>query len=255
MKRWVTLPLARERLRVEVELPDGQVAFEEVVPAINTLVQALVDAKRRHTADLGRPLTCASGCFACCTQIVPVNELELRWLRRVVAELEPDHRAHVEQRFEEIRESLDAFGLTARLDQPDPSAASNLALNRDYFVMGEGCPFLAADRSCSIYEHRPAICREYSVSSLPSHCSDPFRKPVSVVVSPVQVTQVVALLLERWLGRRGRVVPLSLGFDWLDDEDEPALVDAEAFFALVEAVVVQALEAAERKLLVDGEQA
>ena len=238
-----------------MDLPEGQVPFEEVVPAINTLVQALVDAKRRHTAQIGRPLTCGAACSACCSQIVPVNELELRWLRRVVASLDPEHRAHVERRFAEIRESTDAFGLTARLDRPTPGAASHIALNRDYFLMGEGCPFLTLEGSCSVYNDRPAICREYSVSSQPSHCSDPFRKPVSVVVSPVQVTHVVVLLLERWLGRRGRVVPLSLGFDWLDEEDEPAAVDAATFFGLVEAVVVEALELAESQALSEGEQA
>ena len=66
-------------------------------------------------------------------------------------------------------------------------------VNQAYYAQRLPCIFLE-DESCSIYEFRPAACREYLVTSPAEFCQDmtqPAVKPVSV---PFRIATVLSLI-------------------------------------------------------------
>jgi Fe-S-cluster containining protein len=88
--------------------------------------------------------TCKAGCSACCTAgQIPVNAEEVRMLLPYVS-------AVAWERVEALR----GAGLKER-DRLE-------------------CPLLdPATKMCTVYEHRPTVCRSYLVATPPERCDDP----------------------------------------------------------------------------------
>ena len=54
-----------------VSVPEDKVRAAEVMPALQGLVNAVVDA-----AEAGQTISCRKGCGACCRQLVPISRTE-----------------------------------------------------------------------------------------------------------------------------------------------------------------------------------
>lgn len=112
----------------------------------------------------GHRVQCRKGCSACCRQLVSITREEAVLLAMHVDEegLEVD--------LERARRQAAVIGLKGwnTLSPEDRT-----------------CVFLAADGSCSVYEHRPVPCRKYFVASDPARCDTEHRvQQVAKVVSP-----------------------------------------------------------------------
>jgi hypothetical protein len=107
-------------------------------------------------------------------------------------------------------------------------------MSLEYFRLGITCPFLE-DGSCSIYEHRPLVCREYLVTSPAAHCArqgDP-TAPISMV--PVSNTSHALALLPHDNPADLLRLPLTLALSWSASHPErrdrlPGRVWMERFF-------------------------
>ncbi|MDB4972522.1 MAG: hypothetical protein JWN48_863 [Myxococcaceae bacterium] len=100
--------------------------------ALVAKVAAFTDATtRRREADL----TCSAGCSSCCHAWLSVTLVEADALREGLSALPPDERARVRARgvTEQERE---------RAGESQPR-----------------CALLGEDERCSVYEHRPLVCR------------------------------------------------------------------------------------------------
>jgi Fe-S-cluster containining protein len=145
-------------------------------------------------------------------------------------------RSAVKARFAEAEKRLAAWPHRALLDNVDSvHGEAKYQLGLDYFRLGVTCPFLE-DGSCSIYEHRPLVCREYLVTSPAAHCArqgDP--TALIAMVPTANANHALALLpyddsaaLER--------IPLSLALSWAASHPEqrqmlPGHVWMDRFFA------------------------
>ena len=98
-----TLRLAVGALRIAhpITVPSGRVAAREVVPALQGLVNAVVDAAERAVTADGKEISCRKGCGACCRQLVPVSRSEGERLLEVLARLPAGRRRAIEARFAE----------------------------------------------------------------------------------------------------------------------------------------------------------
>ena len=85
-----TLRLTVGTLRIAhpITVPNAPVPAAEIVPALQGLVNAVVEA-----AEAGQAISCRKGCGACCRQLVPVSRTEGERLLRLVEAMPDERRA------------------------------------------------------------------------------------------------------------------------------------------------------------------
>jgi Fe-S-cluster containining protein len=152
--------------------------------------------------------------------MVPVSPPEAFDLAKTLKGLPQDHRTRIEHRLAETREQLQAAGLLPLLkdlaESPDQKTDADLdPINRAYYALRLPCIFLEND-ACSIYEHRPAACREYLVTSPAELCQDTEKNPVQVIHIPLRAGTVLSVLWAELTGGPVRLMPLPVAFEWAE---------------------------------------
>ena len=84
-----TLRLTVGALRIAhpITVPNAAMPAAEIVPALQGLVNAVVEA-----AEAGKTVSCRKGCGACCRQLVPVSRTEGERLLQLVAAMPAERR-------------------------------------------------------------------------------------------------------------------------------------------------------------------
>jgi len=123
-------------------------------------------------------------------------------------------------RFDEARILLESKGLwdqLVELGETEHTIGDNdlASLNQQYYALRVPCPFLEDDL-CSIYDVRPAACRELLVTSPPTLCGDIVNNPVEPVAVPLRTTSVLGLLWADLSGTAARLIPLPIVFEWVE---------------------------------------
>lgn len=211
-----TLRLTVGTLRIAhpITVPTASVPAAEIVPALQGLVNAVVEA-----AEAGHTVSCCKGCGACCRQLVPVSRTEGERLLQLMETMPAERRAALSARFAAAEAAIDKAGLKERGERSDRE------LSVDYFAARIPCPFLE-DESCSIHPERPLVCREYLVTSPAALCAGPAQEGVTPVAVP-KVSMAarglqeesddwfpLALLMD-WSRRRPREVRRRPGPEWV----------------------------------------
>ncbi len=183
------IELQGRKIEARLTVPAGPVKPQAALPAIQSLVNAVVDSAERATAAAGKPVSCRKGCGACCRQLVPVSDVEAHALRALVDAMPAERKARVEARFSAAAETLQAAGLKEFLLNPRrlPTDDSQ-GLGFRYFEQRLDCPFLE-DEACSIHPDRPLVCREYLVTSPAANCS----AIEAAELAPVEIPKLSAL--------------------------------------------------------------
>ncbi|MBI5441107.1 MAG: YkgJ family cysteine cluster protein [Deltaproteobacteria bacterium] len=188
----VDLALPGGTVRVEMDVPMGEVPMERLLPALRTTADAFVAYGAEMSAAAGKPVSCAKGCGACCRQLIPLAHAEARAIAALVEELPEPRRSEMKERFEDALRRVEAAGLLPSLEgSTERMSVEAIDLGLGYMRLGIPCPFLE-DESCSIYSERPIACREYLVSSLPRHCASPTAETVEAVSLPTRVWAAAA---------------------------------------------------------------
>ncbi|MBT3221787.1 MAG: YkgJ family cysteine cluster protein [Proteobacteria bacterium] len=220
-------------LELCVDLPRDPVTAHETMPIMYQLADLIVARVLEE-----QTVTCRAACNACCVQLVPVVEPEMRALAELIGQMPQVRRRTIIQRFEKVEQAIHDAGLVEQLRQPPADAESYDALMERYFRLGQACPFLEGE-GCGIYEWRPTICREYNVIGPASACGDPFHNRVSAVAMPTYLAGVIAAGLTRAQGRKTKVTPLSLARQWVSENPDAgprraALAWLEIFWSVLE---------------------
>jgi Fe-S-cluster containining protein len=194
-----TLRLTMGDLRIvhPITVPNAAVPAAEVVPALQGLVNAVVEA-----AEMGKAISCRKGCGACCRQLVPVSRTEGERLLQVVEAMPPERRKMLKARFAAAEAAIEDGGLEERQGRSDRE------LSTAYFALGVPCPFLE-DESCSIHPERPLVCREYLVTSPAELCAGPAQEGVT----PVPVPKV-SMAARRLQDEKDDWFPLAMLMAW-----------------------------------------
>src|SRR5215213_4096273 len=202
-----TLRLTMGDLRIAhpITVPNAAVPAAEIVPALQGLVNAVVEA-----AETGKAISCRKGCGACCRQLVPVSRAEGERLLQIVEAMPAERRETLKARFAAAEAAIEAAELTDRRGRSDRE------LSTAYFAMGVACPFLE-DESCSIHPERPLVCREYLVTSPAALCAG----PVQDGVTPVPVPKL-SLAAQRLQDEGDSWFPLAMLFAWSRKPRRPA---------------------------------
>jgi Fe-S-cluster containining protein len=208
-------------LEADVEVPAGPVATAALLPVIQPVADAVVDASVRRVREAGLEISCKAGCGACCRQPVPVAFSEARMLVALVEAMPAARRGAVEQRFDAALTKLEDHDLLGRLQSLDhiEDADQRQELALEYFRLGIPCPFLE-EESCSIHADRPLACREYLVTSPASRCAAPTAENIELV--PVPVRPSVTLFRFDELGEEGppQALPMIFAREWVEQHSE-----------------------------------
>ena len=206
-----------------LEVPDDKVPAATVVPALQGLVNAVVEAAEQQSVATGHLISCRKGCGACCRQLVPISASEAERLVGLIDAMPGPQRLALSERFAAAADALDRAGLRQILLDPAQRAGkTDRELSAAYFSLGAPCPFLE-EESCSIHAERPLVCREYLVTSPAALCARSGQEGVAPV--PVPKVSAAARGLEE--NRAGvdvsnRWLPLSLMLAWAADRARPA---------------------------------
>jgi Fe-S-cluster containining protein len=206
-----------------LSVPVGPRRLVELLPVARELSDQLTTMALEKERAAGRSVSCRAGCGACCRQLVAISLVEAQGLAELVDRLPPERQALVRDRFTEAVQKLEQVGL---LDAADPHGQRNLRANDlgnieasvhdvgvRYFAQNIACPFLE-DESCSIYEERPSVCREYHVTSPAEHCVNLYVDDVESVPVPRRVGDSLMKAAHDTAGLPTGKMPLTLSLEW-----------------------------------------
>ena len=148
------------------------------------------DVERLRNESGGVP--CPSTCFACChnTATMAISEVEARDLKIGLQALPEQLRIHIRQRAERSIQKLEAHGHNSESIIPDTSMEAVSVVRGK--LEGE-CPMLIGG-VCSVYEHRPIICRVWGY--------------------PIDNGNELACCHKTFIGQRDRYRPLNYTRYW-----------------------------------------
>ena len=167
------------------------------------------------------------GCAACCRMLVPLSPPEAFALRKYVGQLPMDRRTHLLNRLNNTKDRVKRAGLWDRLNEvaeassPVPDEELD-PINRAYYALRIPCPFLE-NEMCSIYEARPAACRELLVTSPAELCQDLVQNPVTPLPVSMRIGSILGQVLGRLTNSPPRLIPLPMALEWAGRHEEEAL--------------------------------
>ncbi|MDE3225794.1 MAG: YkgJ family cysteine cluster protein [Nitrospirota bacterium] len=205
---------------VAVDVPAYFVPIASIVPSMRRMGEAAQALEERRVVAQGSAVSCKKGCAACCRMLIPVSAPEAFALADTINTWPADRREATLARMADARARLEQAGALSHLREV---AASERQLgddafepiNRAYYALRLPCPFLV-EESCSIYDDRPAACRELLVTSPAELCQDLERNPVSPLPVPLRIGTVLALLWSDLGGGPARFIPLPLALEWAE---------------------------------------
>ena len=215
----LTIQTTSGELDAHVAVPTGFIPITEIVPVVRSLGEQAQALEVDKAVQSGKEISCKKGCAACCQgPMVPVSPPEAFALAEMITQLPAGHRDRIEARMTIIKDRLKEAGLLASLqelaDSPRQRSDEDIDfINRAYYALHLPCIFLEND-SCSIYEHRPAACREYLMTSPAIWCLDIEKNPVQELPTPLRAGTVLAILWADLTGGPVRLIPLPVATAW-----------------------------------------
>src|SRR5262245_38765983 len=105
-------------LQARLTVPAAPIKPQAVLPALQSLVNAVVGAAERELEGTGRTVSCKAGCGACCRQAVPIAEVEAYHIRDLVDAMPEPRRSTIKARFADGKRRLQEAGLYETLQDP-----------------------------------------------------------------------------------------------------------------------------------------
>ncbi|MSQ78035.1 MAG: YkgJ family cysteine cluster protein [Nitrospiraceae bacterium] len=203
-----------------VEISTGFVPVTQIVPLMRKLGEQAESLEQQRAVASGQKISCAKGCAACCRMLVPVSAPEAFALRDMVAALSENRRQVIRRALADTTARLEQAGLLSQLRhvaETDRAITDDAMepINRAYYALKLPCPYLE-NEACSIYEDRPAACRELLVTSPADWCQDMVNKPIRALPVPLRVSTILGMLWSDLTGSPPRLIPLPLALDWAD---------------------------------------
>ncbi|MEK2687689.1 YkgJ family cysteine cluster protein [Bdellovibrio sp. GT3] len=111
---------------------------------LHQLVDSEIDSEKEIQ------VSCFKGCSACCHMEVEITNHEAQILSQLILDGHPIDRNRLHR--QSLRELQDPLWKQGMRNQDNP------------------CVFLNSEGSCSVYEHRPVMCRRHSVTTPAKNC-------------------------------------------------------------------------------------
>jgi len=220
----VALNTPAGRLTTAIDVPTGFIPINAIVPVTRRLGEEAAELEAQHAIEAGLTISCRKGCAACCRMLVPLSVPEAFALREYVEQLPTDRRTLLLHRLSETKDRMKHEGLWESLadvaEASSPVADEELdPINRAYYALKVPCPYLE-NELCSIYEARPAACRELLVTSPAELCQDLVQNPVMPLPVSMRVSSILGLVWGTLTSSSPRLIPLPMALEWAERHEE-----------------------------------
>jgi len=220
----VALNTPAGRLTTAIDVPTGFIPITAIVPVARRLGEEAAQLEVQQAVAVGQTISCQMGCAACCRMLVPLSAPEAFALREYVAQLPTDRRTLLLNRLSDTKDRVTRAGLWDRLN--DVAEASRSVpdeeldpINRSYYALRIPCPYLE-DEMCSIYEARPAACRELLVTSPAELCQDLLQNPVTPLPVSMRIGSILGLIWGTLTSSPPRLIPLPMALEWAERHEK-----------------------------------
>jgi len=220
----VALNTPAGRLTTAIDVPAGLIPITAIVPVTRRLGEEAAQLEAQQAIEAGKTISCRMGCAACCRMLVPLSPPEAFALREYVEQLPTDRRTLLLNRLSDTKDRLkqadlwDQLNDVAEASRPVPDEALD-PLNRSYYTLRIPCPYLE-DEMCSIYEARPAACRELLVTSPAELCQDLVQNPVTPLPVSMRIGSILGLVWGALTSSPPRLIPLPMALEWAERHKE-----------------------------------
>lgn len=132
--------------------------YDEVIATLDGTVAELM-------ADYASHLSCHMGCASCCIDGFRIRYIEALSVLKGFCELPPAMAETVLQRLNTTTEGVASEAPVLQRMQPleNQGQAKQPEVRQDKPPAIRPCPLLNEEGACSIYEHRPALCRAFGL--------------------------------------------------------------------------------------------
>jgi Fe-S-cluster containining protein len=220
----VALNTPAGRLTTAIDVPTGFIPITAIVPVTRRLGEEAAHLEVQQAISTGQTISCRIGCAACCRMLVPLSAPEAFALRDYVEQLPANRRTHLLTRLSNSKEHIRQAGLWGRLH--DVAEASRSVpdeeldpINQSYYALKIPCPYLE-NELCSIYEARPAACRELLVTSPAELCQDMAQNPVTPLPVSMRIGSILGLVWGTLTSSPPRLIPLPMALEWAERHEE-----------------------------------
>ena len=220
----VALNTPAGRLTTAIDVPTGLIPITAIVPVTRRLGEEAAQLEAQQAVEAGQTISCKMGCAACCRMLVPLSPPEAFSLREYVEQLPTDRRTLLLNRLSDTKNRLTQAGLWGQLNdvaeasKPIPDEALD-PINRSYYALRIPCPYLE-EEMCSIYEARPAACRELLVTSPAELCQDLVQNPVTPLPVSMRIGSILGLVWGALTNSPPRLIPLPMALEWAERHKE-----------------------------------
>ena len=216
----ISLNTSAGQITTAVGVPTGFVPITSIVPLMRRLGEEVQALEVTRLAEQGRVPSCKKGCAACCRMLVPLSAPEAFAVRDWVRSRPVEQQGRIIERFAETKVRLLSSRIWQQLSElceasDHPGDAALDEVNRRYYALRLACPFLE-EEACTIYDERPAACRELLVTSPADRCEDLLLNPVDTIPTPMRMSTVLGLLWQDLTSTSTRLIPLPLALDWAE---------------------------------------
>jgi len=210
----IKLLVRGEPVEMTLTIPKSPVHPKVMLPVFQEMTNSFVAHAARQSESEGKAVTCKEGCWACCRHLIPVSELEARYLADLVEAMPEPRRTELIRRFQRTLELLEETGLLEPLrDRSNQAKQSLHDLGMAFFEHNIHCPFLE-DHRCSIHAQRPLACREHLVTSPPQNCDQPTAQSIQKLPIPASVFGALITISRTAATKETPFVPLVLALEW-----------------------------------------
>ena len=220
----VALNTPAGRLTTAIDVPTGLIPITAIVPVTRRLGEEAAELEVHQAREAGLTISCKMGCAACCRMLVPLSAPEAFALREYVEQLPTDRRTQLLHRISTTKDRLqreavwDRLNDVAEASRPMPDEELD-PINRAYYALRIPCPYLE-NEMCSIYEARPAACRELLVTSPAELCQDLVQNPVTPLPVSMRIGSILGLVWGTLTDSPPRLIPLPMALEWAQRHEE-----------------------------------
>ena len=185
------LDIGGEHFEMHLTIPAKPVKPRRMLPVFQKITNEIVARGIERTEAAGKAISCTDRCASCCRQPLLISEAEAYHLAELIASMPEPRRSTIGGRFADGVAHFGGMKWFERFDEISREALAGpseelgkkfVALLTEYIDQRIPCPFLE-DESCSIYESRPLVCREYLVTSPAENCANP--RPSNIEKLPI----------------------------------------------------------------------
>lgn len=216
----ITLEISGIPVEMNLTVPSIPVKPQRMLPVFQQMTNSFVEMGIKSAENQGESISCTKGCGACCSQAVPIAEIEAYRLAELVENMPETRRANVKEKFDNAFSHFAEIGWFEKLSEcASQTHKEQEKVVLEYFREGISCPFLE-EGACSIHENRPLACREYLVTSPAENCSKPSAGSIKMVSLPVKPSKSLMKVGQRTQIAGVNFIPLIMSLKWAEKNEE-----------------------------------